>query len=64
MHLARMVLEVQKNLKPIQVYMLSNVCYINFAQNSSPGGVLALGLLLAVYGPGLGPDGRDCPEKP
>ena len=50
--------------KPIQVYMLSNVCYINFAQNSSPGGVLALGLLLAVYGPGLGPDGPGCPEKP
>ena len=64
MHLARMVLEIQKNLKPIQVYMLSNVCYINFAQNSSPGGVLALGLLLAVYGPGLGPDGPGCPEKP
>ena len=64
MHLARMVLEVQKNLKPIQVYMLSNIGYINFAQNSSPGGVLVLGILLAVYGPGLGLDGPGCPEKP
>ena len=63
MHLARMVLEVQKNLKPIKVYMLSNICYNNFAQNSSPGGVLALGLLLTVYGPGLGPDGPGLQEK-
>ena len=37
---------------------------LGFAQKSSPGGVLALGLLLAVYGPGLGPDGPGCPEKP
>ena len=35
----------------------------NFAQNSSPGVILALGLLLAVYGPGLGPDGPGCPKK-
>ena len=59
-----MVLEVLKNPKPTQVYMLNNLCYINFAQKSSPGAVLALGLLLAVYGPGLGPDGPGGPEKP
>ena len=55
--LAQMVLDVRKNLKPTQFYMLNNLFYNNFGQKSSPGGVLALGLLLAVYGPGLGPDG-------
>ena len=62
--LAQMVLDVRKNLKPTQFYMLNNLCYNNFSQKSSPGGVLALGLLLAVYGPGLGPDGPGCLEKP
>ena len=62
--LAQMVLDVWKTLKPSQVFMLNNLCYNNFAQKSSPGGVLALRLLLAVYGPGLGPDGPGCPEKP
>ena len=60
--LAQMVLDVQKNLKPTQFYMLNNLCYNNVAQNSSAEGILALGLLLAVYGPGLGPDGPGCPE--
>ena len=62
--LAKMVLDFQKNFKPTQFYMLNNICFSNFAQKSSPGGVLALGLLLAVYGPGLGPDGPGCPDKP
>jgi len=62
--LAMMVLDAQKKLKPTQFYLLNNLCYNNCAQKSSPGGVLALGLLLAVYGPGLGPDGPRCPEKP
>ena len=62
--LAQMVLDFRKNLKPTQLNMLNNICFNNFAQKSSPGGVLALGLLLAVYGPGLGPDGPGCPEKP
>ena len=62
--LAMMVPDVRKNLKPTQLYMLNNLCYNNFSQKSSPGGVLALGLLLAVYGPGLGPDGPGCLEKP
>ena len=61
--LAQMVLDVQKNLKPTKFYLLNNLCYNNFAQISSPGGVLARGLLLAVYGPGLGPDGPGCLEK-
>ena len=59
-----MVLEFQKILKQIQVYMLSNAGFNNFAQKSSLGGVLAHGLLLAVHGPGLDPDGPGCPEKP
>ena len=62
--LAQMVLDVRKNLKPTQFYLLNNLCYNNFAQKSSPEGVLACGLLLAVYGPGLGSDGPGDPEKP
>ena len=61
--LAQMVLDVQKNFKPTQFYMLNNICPNNFAQKSSPWGALALGLLLAVYCPGLGPDGPGGPEK-
>ena len=62
--LAHMVLDVRKNLKPTQFDMLNKICFSNFAQKSSPGGVLALGLLLAVYDPGLGPDGPGGPEEP
>ena len=62
--LAQIVLEVWKCLKPTQFYMLNIFCLNNFPKKSSPGGVLALGLLLAVYGPGLGPDGPGGPEKP
>ena len=62
--LAQMVLDVQNNFKPTHFYMLNNICFNNFAQKSSPGGFLALGLLLAVYDPGLGPDGPGCSEKP
>ena len=61
--LAQMELDVGKNLKATQSYLLSSLCY-NFSQKSSPGGVLALGLILAVCGPGLGPDGPGCLEKP
>ena len=59
--LAQMVLDVRENLKPTQFYLKNNLCYNNFTQKSSPGGILALGLLL---GPGLGPDGPGCPGKP
>ena len=62
--LAQIILDVRKNLKPTQFYMLNIFCLNNFPKKSSPGGVLALGLLLAVYGPGLGPDGPGGPEKP
>ena len=61
---AQMVLDVKKIFKPTQFYVLNNIYLYNFAHKSSPGGILALGLLLAVYGPGLGPDGPGCPEKP
>ena len=62
--LAQMVLVGLKSLKPTHFYMLNIFCLNNFPKKSSPGGVLALGLLLAVYGPGLGPDGPGGPEKP
>ena len=62
--LAQMVLEVPKNPKPTQFYMLNIFGFYNYPQKSSPGVVLALGLLLAVYGSGLGPDGPGGPEKP
>ena len=62
--LAQTVLDVRKNLKPTQVNLLNNLCFKTLAQKSSPGGVLALALLLAVYGSGLGPDDPDEPEEP
>ena len=62
--LAQMVLEVQKCHKPTMFYMLNIFCFNNFPKKSSPGGVLAFGLLLAVYGPGPGPDGPGGPEVP
>ena len=58
-----MFLDLQENIKPTQFYMQNNICLINFAQKSSPVSVLAFGLLLAVYGPGLGPDVPGCPGK-
>ena len=54
--LAQMVLEVRKNPKPTQFYMLNIFGFDNFSPKLSPEDVLALGLLLAVYGPGPGPD--------
>ena len=58
------VLNVGTHLKPILFYMLSNFCVTKCAQKSTPGGVLALLLLLAIYGSGLGPDGPGEPEEP
>ena len=60
---AQMVLDILISFKPTQFYMLNNICCSNFTQNSSPGVFLAPGLLLAVYGPGIGPDGPGCPEN-
>ena len=60
----QMVLENRKNLKPTQFYMLNIFGFNNFPQKSSLGVVLALGPLLAVYGPGLDPDGPGGLEKP
>ena len=62
--LAQMVLEVRKCLKPTQFYMLNISCLNNFPKKSSLGVVLALSLLLPVYGPGPGPDGPGGPEVP
>ena len=61
--LAQMVLEIRKHPKLTQFYMLNIFGLYNCPKKSSPGGVLALGLLLAVHGPGLGPDGPGGPEK-
>ena len=61
--LGQMVLEVRKCLKPTQFYKLYIFCLNNFPKNQALRGVLALGLLLAVYGPGLGPDGPGGPEN-
>ena len=62
--LAQMVLENRKNSKPTQIYMLNIFRFNKFPPKSSPGVFLALGLLLAVYGPGPGPDGPGGPEVP
>ena len=58
-----MVLDFWKNFKAIQFCKLNNICYNNFAHKSSRWGVLALGLLLAVYDLWLGQDGPVCPGK-
>ena len=44
--------------------MLNIFDFYNYPQKSSPRVVLALGLLLAVYGPGPGPDGPGGQEEP
>ena len=63
--LTQMVLENRQYLKLTQFYMLKIFGFNKFPPKSSPGVILALGLLLAVYGPGLlGPDGPGCLEKP
>ena len=62
--LAQMVLEVRKSLRSTNFYMLNIFGFNNFPQKSSPGVVLAPGLLLAVYGPGPDPDGPGGPEVP
>ena len=62
--LAQMVLENQKNLRPTQFYMLNIFGFNKFPQKSKPEVGLALGLLLAVYGPGPGPDGPGGLEVP
>ena len=62
--LVQIVLEIRKNPKPTQLYMLNIFGFYNFPKKSSPGGVLALGLLLAVYGPGPCPDGPGGLEVP
>ena len=68
LELAQMVLEVRKNLKLTQFFFLNIYCVHNYAHKSIPWVVLALVLLLAVFGAGTGPgldsDGPGGPEKP
>ena len=45
-------LDVQKNWKPAQFIILDNFCLNKFSKKLIPGDVVALGLLLAVCGPG------------
>ena len=52
-----MGLDAPKHVKAVLFFMLNNYSLNNFDQESSPRDVLALSLLLAVYDPGLGPDG-------
>ena len=59
-----MVLVVRKSLKPTHFYMLNIFCLNNFPKKLNPGGVHALGLLLAVYDPGPGPDDPGGVEEP
>ena len=51
-------------LKPTQFFIPNSLCFYKFAQKSIPWVVLALVLLLAVFGAGLDPDGPGGPEKP
>ena len=59
-----MVLAVWKHLNSTKPIILNRFCFKNFAKKKIPGGVLALGLLLGVFGSGLGPDDPGCPEIP
>ena len=55
---------LEKNWKPAQFIILDNFCFNNFSKKKSiTRDVLAVGLLLAVSGPGHDPDGPGCPEK-
>ena len=66
--LTQMVQEFRKNLKPTQFFIPTSFCFYNFAQKSILWVVLALVLLLTVFGagpgPGLDPDGPRGLEKP
>ena len=59
---------VHKHLKSTQFFIPNSFCLYNFAQKSISWVVLALVLLLAVFGagpgPGLDPDGPGGWEKP
>ena len=44
-------------------FLLNCALHFNMSTDGLTLHVLALGLLLAVFGPGLGPDGPGCPEN-
>ena len=58
---------IHEHLKSTQFFIPNSFCLFNFAQKSIPWVVLALVLLLAVFGAGPGPkldpDGAGGPEK-
>ena len=53
----QMVLDVRKNLKPTQFYMLNNLCFNNFSKKSIPGDVRAQ-VLQEPVGASHGDQGR------
>ena len=61
--LAQMVLDVRKNLKPTQFYMLNNLCFNNFSKKSIPGDVRAQ-VLQEPVGASHGHQGRKSKMPP
>ena len=65
--LSQMVLEVRKYLKPTQFFIPNSFSFYNYAEKSIPWVVLALALLLPVFGaepgPELDPDGPGGPKN-
>ena len=61
--LTQMVMDIWKQLKSTYFIIPNNFSFNNFSKKSIPGDVLALGLLLAVCGPGHDPVGSACLEK-
>ena len=55
---------VHKHLKSTQFFIPTSFCFYNFVQKSILWVVLALVLLQAVLGPGLGADGPGGLETP
>ena len=55
--LAQMVLDVRKNLKATQFYILNNLCFNNFSKKSNPGDVRAQ-VLQEPVGASHGDQGR------
>ena len=55
---------LNKHIKSTQVFIPTSFCFYNFVQKSILWVVLTLVLLLAVFGPGLGPDGPGGLETP
>ena len=61
--LAEIVLHVGKNLKPIQFYMLNNLCFNNFPKKLIPGDVRAQVLQEPVGGSHAGQGRKSCAPR-